>query len=165
MSQTTRLRSHAARTPRSKGVHVPYRLLAQLSSVAPDSALQEFVVKRLVSYGMVPGQSEDLGRRIDWASRWARREGKRAVELPKLAEAARRAVEEFAKALPLTVDADEVQNAAFDSARKNGLKPGEFFPVVYSILLGSDRGPRLGPYVIDAGKGVVSRALLDAVSR
>jgi len=63
------------------------------------------------------------------------------------------------------MDADEVQNAAFDSARKNGLKPGEFFPVVYSILLGSDRGPRLGPYVIDAGKGVVSRALLDAVSR
>ena len=150
--------------PKSKGVHVPYRLLAQLSSVAPEGALEDFVVKRLASYGLVSASSEDLARRIVWASGWARREGKRAIERPELSGPARRAVEDFAKSLPEAKDADQVQNAAFDAARKNGLKPGEFFPTVYSILLGSDRGPRLGPYVIDAGKAEVSRALLEAVS-
>ena len=149
--------------PRSKGVHVPYRLLAQLSSVAPEGAAQEFVAKRLTSYGMMTGESEDLSRRIEWASRWGRREGKRNVELPVLSDAVRKAVEDFAKALPVARDADEVQNAAFNAARKNSLKPGDFFPAVYSILLGSDRGPRLGPYVIDAGIESVSRALLEAV--
>ena len=149
--------------PKSKGVHVPYRLLAQLSSVAPEGAVQEFVVKRLASYGMVSGSSDDLRNRIEWASKWARREGRRAVELPDLSEVVRKAVEDFAKVLPLAKDADEVQNAAFNAARKNGLKPGEFFPAVYSILLGSDRGPRLGPYVLDAGRESVSRALLEAV--
>jgi len=151
------------RTPKSNGVHVPYRLLAQLSSVAPGGAVQEFVIKRLASYGMVSETSDGLVQRIGWASKWARREGRRAVELPDLIEPARKAVVDFAKALPLAKNADEVQNAAFNSARKNGLKPGEFFPAVYSILLGSDRGPRLGPYVIDAGRAEVSKALLEAV--
>jgi lysyl-tRNA synthetase class 1 len=152
------------RAPKSKGVHVPYRLLAQLSSVAPDGALQEFVIKRLVNYGMVPGLSEDLARRIGWAWKWTRREGKRAVAIPELVGSARKAVKDFAQALLQAKDADDIQNAAFDAAKQNGLRPGEFFPSIYSILLGSDRGPRLGPYVIDAGKAEVSRTLLEAVA-
>jgi lysyl-tRNA synthetase class 1 len=151
------------RIPNSGGVHVPYRLLAQLSAVAPEGAVQEFVVRRLMSYGMISGTSDDLERRIAWASEWARREGSRATEPIELGETARKAVEDFARALPLAKDADEVQNAAFNAARRNGMKPGEFFPAVYSILLGSDRGPRLGPYIIDAGRENVSRALLEAV--
>ncbi|MDE1858815.1 MAG: hypothetical protein KGI26_07100, partial [Thaumarchaeota archaeon] len=66
-------------------------------------------------------------------------------------------------ALERATDADSVQNAAFDAAKGNGLRPAEFFPTVYLILLGSDRGPRLGPYVVDAGKSEVSRLLLDAL--
>ena len=85
--------------------------------------------------------------------------------LPELNEATRKAVEDFARALPKARDAELIQNAAFDAARKNGLKPGEFFPTVYFILLGSDRGPRIGPYIIDAGRAEVSKALLDAVSK
>ena len=150
---------------KSKGVHVPYRLLAQLASVAPEGATQEFVVRRLASYGMVSSQSEDLARKIEWASRWARRGGRRPIVLPELNEATRKAVEDFARALPKARDAELIQNAAFDAARKNGLKPGEFFPTVYFILLGSDRGPRIGPYIIDAGRAEVSKALLDAVSK
>jgi len=153
------------RIPKSKGVHVPYRLLAQLASVAPEGALREFVLRRLASYGMISTESEDLERRIGWASKWARREGKHLAELPELSSAARKALEDFAKTLPTAKGADDVQNAAFEAAKKNGLKPGEFFPAVYSILLGSDRGPRLGPYVMDAGKAVVSKTLLDALER
>ncbi|MCL5672301.1 MAG: hypothetical protein M1566_02315 [Thaumarchaeota archaeon] len=63
----------------------------------------------------------------------------------------------------LPVHPDSVQNAAFDAAKRQGLRPGEFFPAVYAVLLGSDRGPRLGPYVMDAGRAEVSRALLAAV--
>ncbi len=152
------------RPPRTKGVHAPYRLLAQLASVAPQGAVEEFTVKRLASYGMVASSSEDLSRRIEWASRWAGREGRRVPEAPKLSAAARKAVADFAQALASVRDADEIQNAAFESAKKNGLRPGEFFPSVYAILLGSDRGPRLGPYVVDAGPPNVRKVLLEAVS-
>jgi lysyl-tRNA synthetase class 1 len=152
------------RPPKAKGVHVPYRLMAQLASVAPQGAVEEFVVKRLVSYGLVAGPSADISRRIDWAAGWARREETRALETPELSPMVKKAVAEFAKAMMGAKDAESIQNAAFEAAKKNGLKPGEFFPAVYAILLGSDRGPRLGPYVIDAGQGSVSKALLEAVA-
>ena len=153
------------RVPPAGGAHVPYRLLAQLAGVAPGGKTAEFVVSRLVGYGMVASTSPGLETRIAWALSWGRREGKKAVEVPELGPRVKKAVKEFARALPAATDADGVQNAAFDAAKGNGLKPGEFFPAVYSILLGSDRGPRLGPYVIDAGKEEVSRALLESAGK
>ena len=152
------------KTPKAKGVHVPYRLLAQLSSVAPPSAVEDFVLKRLASYGMVNSISPDLSKRIAWAGRWSAREERPLVEAPEMVPPVRKAVEEFARALIGAKDAEAVQNAAFEALKRNGLKPGDFFPAVYAVLLGSDRGPRLGPYVMDAGQAAVSRSLLEAVS-
>jgi lysyl-tRNA synthetase class 1 len=152
------------KVPKQKEAHVPYRLLAQLASVAPQAAAEEFVVKRLATYGMAQGDS-GISDRILWASKWAKRGGERESELPPMSRAVRTAVDQFARALTKAKDAESIQNAAFDAVKANGLKPGEFFPAVYGILLGSDRGPRLGPYVMDAGHEHVSRRLLSAVSR
>ena len=153
------------KTPQSKRVHVPYRLLTQLAAVAPEGGVEDFVVKRLATYGMAAAPSPELAKRIGWARKWQRREGKGAIEVPELAPGARAALKEFAASLEKATDSESIQNAAFDAAKKNGLKPGEFFPAVYSILLGSDRGPRLGPYVMDAGKAEVSRLLMDALAK
>jgi lysyl-tRNA synthetase, class I len=151
--------------PAAKGVHVPYRLLAQLAAVAPAGSAEDFVAKRLVTYGMVNGVTPDLAKRIAWARRWEAREGKKAVEVPEMAPSVRKAVEDFARSLEGAADADSIQNVAFEAVKKNSIKPGEFFPAVYSILLGTDRGPRLGPYVVDAGMEEVRRHLLDAVGK
>ena len=151
------------KTPDSKPVHVPYRLLAQLSSVAPEGAVNDFVTKRLATYGMVRDASEGLSTRVGWASKWAKRGGgEQAAELPELTESVRGAVRKFARALGDATDADGVQNAAFEAIKGAGLNPGDFFPAVYGILLGSDRGPRLGPYVMDAGKKEIAERLLAA---
>ncbi|MDA4124665.1 MAG: lysine--tRNA ligase [Thaumarchaeota archaeon] len=152
------------RVPRAGGVHVPYRLLAQLASVAPRNAVEDFIVKRLKDYGMVKATTAELTTRIAWASKWAAREGKPPAPPIKLSPKARNAVKEFAVAISKLSDPDQVQNAAFEALKRNGLTPREFFPVVYSVLLGSDRGPRLGPYVMDAGPQVVSDSLLKALS-
>jgi lysyl-tRNA synthetase class 1 len=150
--------------PHSPGVHVPYRLLAQLASVAPPGYEEEFVVKRLVSYGMVKGASPDLSAKIVWASRWARRGAPRQRQTVSLSGPLASAVEQFAREILGLKTAEEIQGAAFRALRSNGLKPAEFFPAVYSILLGSDRGPRLGPYILDAGTQEVSSRLLEALS-
>jgi len=152
------------KVPKEKGVHIPYRLLAQLASVAPEGAVGEFVLKRLASYGMVSKMTEGLSRRIAWAAKWGAREARPAITTPSLSPASRKAVAEFANALMSAKDAEGIQNAAFEALKRNGLKPGEFFPAVYAILLGSDRGPRLGPYVVDAGQAEVRKSLLEAVA-
>jgi lysyl-tRNA synthetase class 1 len=148
--------------PDSKPVHVPYRLLAQLASVAPESALEDFVMKRLSSYGLVSGPSEGLSDRIGWASKWVKRGGRPEPQAPDLSAAARKAFETFAKEITNAKSADEIQNAAFEAAKSAGMKPGEFFPAVYGILLGSVRGPRLGPFIMDAGVKKVRETLLEA---
>ncbi len=151
------------KVPSTKGVHVPYRLLAQLASVAPSKVADDFVVKRLVAYGMVKEQSPELARRIAWAAKWAAREGRTTGTVVKVSSKAGKAAREFATAIKKLSEPEQIQNAAFEVLKKNGLKPGEFFPVVYSILLGSDRGPRLGPYVVDAGPQNVSEAIRKAI--
>jgi lysyl-tRNA synthetase class 1 len=149
--------------PKSGGIHVPYRLLAQLASVAPQNAVEEFVFKRLVAYGMIKERTSELAARIAWAAKWAAREGRPPTAPVKLSPKEGKAVREFAAAVSDLNDADRIQNAAFEALKRNGLTPREFFPLVYSILLGSDRGPRLGPYVVDAGPQAVSESLLKAL--
>ncbi len=152
------------KVPTSKGPHVPYRLLAQLAAVAPKGVDEEYVVKRLVAYGMVKEPSNDLRGRIAWASKWAAREGRPMGGPVAVSPDARTAVKEFAEAIKGLYDSDAIQNAAFEAVKRNSMKPRDFFPVIYSILLGSDRGPRLGPYVVDSGPAVVSKTLLDSLT-
>ena len=151
------------RVPERPDVHVPYRLLAELASNAPGGAVEDYVVKRLVSYGIVKGAAPDLQVRIGWAAAWAKRglvpgppETVPATIAPSLLA--------FAASVKDAKTADQVQEAAFNAIRNNNVTPGEFFPAVYRVLLGAQKGPRLGPYVIDAGPSVVAEKLEKAIS-
>jgi lysyl-tRNA synthetase class 1 len=153
--------------PAKPGFHVPYRLLAELSAAAPDGALEDYVARRLTIYDMLKeAPSPELLTRIRWAAAWARREGGKGAqgEPPELSEKQAKAVEEFAAAIRAAKTADEVQAAAFNAIRGNGIQAGEFFPAVYGLLLGAEKGPRLGPYVIDSGPGAVAEKLEKALS-
>jgi lysyl-tRNA synthetase class 1 len=66
---------------------------------------------------------------------------------------------ELVPKLQTDVDADAIQNAIFNAAKDNGLKPGAFFKVLYQVLMGAPQGPRLGPYVLAMGKQNVIAAL------
>jgi lysyl-tRNA synthetase class 1 len=155
------------KVPEKPGIHVPYRLLAELASTAPENALEDYVVKRLAIYGMVKeGPTPELLKKIRWAAAWAKRPGAIAAmeSLPELSEKEAKVVREFAAAIKGAKNADEVQSAAFNAIRSNGLQPGEFFPLVYGLLLGAEKGPRLGPYITDAGPRTVAEKLEKAVA-
>jgi lysyl-tRNA synthetase class 1 len=62
-------------------------------------------------------------------------------------------------------DPDDIQNAIFNSAKTNGVKPHVFFRTLYSILMGTPQGPRLGPYILAMGKQNVVAALRRALSK
>ncbi|MDA4121316.1 MAG: lysine--tRNA ligase [Thaumarchaeota archaeon] len=149
--------------PKAPGTHVPYRLLSQLAAVAPKSNEEEYVLKRLMAYAMVKSPTPDLTRRIGWAIKWASREPQPERPKVKVSRKAVKAIGEFAKSMSGLSDPVLIQNAAFEALKRNGLKPSQFFPAVYGILVGSDRGPRLGPYIVDAGPQKVSEALLRSI--
>jgi lysyl-tRNA synthetase, class I len=163
------------KVPSHPGVHVPYRQVAELAAVAPEGALVEFVTKRLISNGAVKVPSEELNQRIEWAAKWASAVNLRVSEsagsvpvaagaLPKgVDEQTIAALGEFARALSICKNPDEVQAAAFDAVRKSGTSSSKFFAAIYGVLLGTERGPRLGPYIMDAGPQVVAEKISKAI--
>ena len=47
--------------------------------------------------------------------------------------------------------ADRIQGEAFSCARARGARPRDMFKALYGILVGSPRGPRLGPLIAEMG--------------
>jgi lysyl-tRNA synthetase class 1 len=44
-----------------------------------------------------------------------------------------------------------IQTAIFSKAKENGVEPKNFFKLIYTILIDSERGPKLGSYIVDLG--------------
>ncbi|MEM4286068.1 MAG: lysine--tRNA ligase [Candidatus Nitrosocaldus sp.] len=146
------------RIPSRAGEHVPYMLLAQLAAVAVEGKEVEYVLNRLRAYGMLKGRdgevSERLRERILKARLYAlevlqQRPESKAVSLD---ERQRKAIEDLIQVICSSDDAKVIQSSIFDTARKHGIEPKEFFKLLYMLLIGTDYGPRLGPYIIDVGK-------------
>lgn len=45
----------------------------------------------------------------------------------------------------------KVQSIIFAQAKENGIEPKNFFKLIYRILIDSERGPKLGSYMLDLG--------------
>jgi lysyl-tRNA synthetase class 1 len=61
--------------------------------------------------------------------------------------------------LKVETEAEKIQNAIFNTAKKHNLKPTAFFKILYTVLVGVPRGPRMGPYILAMGKKNVINAL------
>ena len=148
--------------PGSPLQHVPYRLLVQLASVVRDGRV-DYVINKLKSYGTVKEKTDDLVARIMLASNWADDFGKFEKAQVTVSDAERKALSELIEVINKESDVKVLQTNIFETARRNGLEPKQFFKLLYNILVGADQGPRLGPYIIDVGKERVAEMLAQYV--
>ena len=133
-------------------VHVNYTLLVELARVFREDRVPH-IVRRLVKYGVISGEEAADGRMralIGMAGRFADAYSDTRREEVETTPALRRAVGMLAESLRLHPDADP-QGMVFEAARAAGVRPREIFPVLYRVLLGTGRGPRLGPLISDMG--------------
>ncbi|MCJ7637728.1 MAG: hypothetical protein MUO21_09595 [Nitrososphaeraceae archaeon] len=47
--------------------------------------------------------------------------------------------------------ANDIQTLIYETSKKNEIEPKNFFKLLYQILINSDRGPKLGNYLVDLG--------------
>jgi lysyl-tRNA synthetase class 1 len=148
--------------PSKASIHVPYNMLTFLTRMAPEDNSVEFIEEKLRSYGYLPkGQHADDGlrKRIEYASNWSQ-DFSEIKETPvSLKPEEKDALTTLVKVLETEDDPDKIQNAIFNSAKSCGIQPGAFFRLLYTILMGAQQGPRLGPYVLAMGKRNVVSAL------
>jgi len=153
---------YVMKPPAKPSIHVPYNLMAFLVKMAPKECLNDYVAEKLQNYGYLPkgqGIDEGLQQRIQYALNWTRDFEEIKETNVELSVTERKAISELVVKLQTENDSDAIQNAIFNSAKNNGLKPGDFFKVLYKVLMGAPQGPRLGPYVLAMGKQNVVAAL------
>src|SRR5579875_1645108 len=148
--------------PSQPAQHVPYSLLVELARVAPTDRAEDYVAKRLVDYRAARQVDDSLKKKIGYAIRWAREFTLRETHV-ELNEKERKAIAELASKLDSLTDPNAIQTLIFDCARSNGIEPPAFFKVLYRIMLGVERGPKLGPYMADIGAEKATTKLVRAI--
>ena len=149
--------------PRSPTAHVPHNLLVYLVKVAPKDKEKEFVIQRLAGYGyQVDPNDPRFQDRLDKAINWAKEVETLTTGIVRVEEREREAVLELAGIINASDDENYLQNSVFTIAKKHNLEPGPFFKTLYRVLIGSDHGPRLGPYILAMGRENVASALAEA---
>ena len=62
-----------------------------------------------------------------------------------------------------STDEAELQAIPFDVAREAGVEPRQLFQTIYQVLLGQERGPRFGSFVLLLGRQRVLELLAERV--
>lgn len=158
--------SHLLELPPGPSLHPPYNLLVYLSKIAVGDA-ETFVLEKLRAYGYNPStdyQRDDLKKRIGYATNWARDFG--TIEtVASVDEEERKIISTVLPLLEVANDESGYQQAVYTAARRLGVEPKKAFRSLYKVLLGSEAGPKLGPYIKSMGKDVVIARLKDALGQ
>jgi lysyl-tRNA synthetase class 1 len=146
--------------PAKPNPHVPYNLLVYLVNVAPQEKTVDYVEAKLREYGYNIGESlNEIENQIKYASNWATDFRSIAESKIELTNPQRLALEDLIAEVRRETDERTLQNSIFNIAHRYVLEPPDFFKLIYTILLGSPRGPRLGPYIKAMGSQSVAAAL------
>jgi len=149
--------------PKGPSVHVPFNLLVYLTKVAPKDGETQYVLEKLREYGYLKQKeaTPDLRERIRYALNWNQDSAEIKETQIEFSDTEKAAIQELVPILHSELDADQIQTAVFSTARKHNIQPSHFFKTLYTILLGTPAGPRLGPYIMAMGK----QNVIDAFER
>ena len=147
----------AAPTP-----HISYRLLVELCRVFREER-RERVAKKLTDYGVLAGPAPEVEHLIDLAGNYSDDfDVQERIEV-ELDDAMTGALAELARVLTAPESPGNLQDAIFEVAKSSGVPPGRLFRTLYQIILGTNRGPRLGPFITDIGRHKVGRLVRDYI--
>ena len=154
---------HKLKPPKEPSVHIPYEYLVELAGIVPKKNKLEFVVRKLVETKHISlvneKVKEEIKRRFYYANNWFNDFMKREKIKIKLSDREKDAIEDLIEEIKKTKDGKKLQYAIFEIAKKNGIKPSNFFRLLYLIILNQKKGPRLGPYIIERGKDEITEKL------
>jgi lysyl-tRNA synthetase class 1 len=154
--------------PKKPSLHVAYNTWVEIAKILPEKNVVEFALKKLKEFGYVKKVDErirkEVEQKISFARKWYE-DFEKAGLLEKFEVPAdvKPAIQELINLIIREKDGEKIQKEIFLIAKKHGLQPPEFFKIIYKILLQSERGPRLGPYIIERGKGEVIEKLREVL--
>ncbi|MBI5229165.1 lysine--tRNA ligase [Candidatus Micrarchaeota archaeon] len=142
--------------PKQLPVQVPFSFAAALVQVAKGRELE--VLKRT---GHIPrnASSEDTTvarSRLDYAKKWLKGYAPEEYRMKILEEMPNVQVDprisalfaEVAEKLKKRVDGEKIQLYIYNAAREKNIPVQQVFATAYKLIIGKERGPRLGPFLV-----------------
>jgi lysyl-tRNA synthetase class 1 len=144
--------------PKNPGIYVNYRLLVQLCTIFREQRNQH-VIKKLIEYGTIKESTPEIEELVRLAGNYADDFDKPSKVEVQLDETTKKAIKNLVDILSSENEPVDLQNTIYQIAKNGGLQPKDFFKTLYQIILASDRGPKIGPFIIDIGRKKVAQAL------
>ncbi|MFB5649001.1 MAG: lysine--tRNA ligase, partial [Candidatus Nitrosomaritimum aestuariumsis] len=144
--------------PKESSTHVNYRLLIELSKIFKEDRSQR-VMKKLLDYGVIKESQPEIEKIIELAGIYADefyQQEKTEIEIDDLTK---KALLELTGALDAEEEPEDIQNTIYQIAKSNDVQPRDFFKTLYQIILGTSRGPKIGPFISDIGRKKVAKTI------
>jgi len=154
--------------PKKPTPHLDYNGWVEIAKILPPSNQLEFALNRLKEFGKIKSAKVDretkkvIEEKLQYAKNWyndfilQKAVTEEKFEVP---GEMKPPLQELIVLIEREKDGEKIQKEIFLIAKKHGVPPPEFFRIVYRILLNEDRGPRLGPYIIERGRAEVIEKL------
>jgi lysyl-tRNA synthetase, class I len=154
-------------------IHIPYRILIQQSELFMDQKVNnpiEKIYERLKKYGLIRDETTEITKKIRLSMEWAKEfkdddgQDKNKITL-QLDDKQKKAIDEILIQLKIIArdqenstilfnpeeQSQQIQTLIFLKSKENHIEPKDFFKLFYKILINTERGPKLGNYIVDLG--------------
>jgi len=144
--------------PKQSSTHVNYRLLMELTKIFKENR-DERVMKKLLDYGVIKNPEPEIADLIKLAGNFSDEFDQQEKIQVDLQDNEKKALKILADALNADEEPEDIQNTIYQIAKSNDVEPKDFFKVLYQIILGTSRGPKIGPFITDIGRKQIAKKL------
>ena len=148
--------------PKQASTHVNYRLLIELTKIFKEDRIKR-VMKKLEDYGVIKKQEQEIENLISLAGNFADEFDQQEKIQLDLDNSVKIALKILSEELSAKEKPEDIQNTIYQIAKSNGVQPKDFFKILYQIILGTSRGPKIGPFIEDIGREKIAKTLSEYV--
>ena len=148
--------------PKQSSTHVNYRLLIELTKIFKENR-NERVMKKLLDYGVIKNPEQEIEKLIELAGNYSDEFDEQEKTQIDLDETVKKALKILSEALGADKEPEDIQNTIYQIAKSNDVQPKDFFKILYQIILGTSRGPKIGPFISDIGRKQVAKTLSEYI--
>ena len=148
--------------PKQSSIHVNYRLLIELTKIFKENR-NERVMKKLIDYGVIKNPETEIEKLIEIAGNYSDEFDEQEKIEVSLDDTAKKALSILVTALQEEEEPEDIQNTIYQIAKSNDVQPKDFFKILYQIILGTSRGPKIGPFITDIGRKQVAKTLSEYI--
>jgi len=138
--------------PKNPSQHVNYRLLVELCKIFKDDRVKH-IGSKLIDYGTIKEVNPHIENMIKLAANYSDDFEETKIPAAKITidQSSKIALKQLADLLSNGEKIEDLQNSIYSIAKENQVQPKDFFKILYQIILSTNRGPKIGPFIEDIG--------------